>query len=134
MRIQHEAAVQKQIVEYIRAVLPRSIVAAIPNGSQRTASGRPANAVAGLLPGMPDLVVVLPEGKVLWAEIKSDKGRVSPAQLNVHGQLNSLGHVCVVLRSVEDTRAAFKHLNIKTRESGENDVWKKNPILDTTDC
>jgi hypothetical protein len=122
MRIQHEAAVQKQIVEYIRAVLPRSIVAAIPNGSQRTASGRPANAVAGLLPGMPDLVIVLPEGKVLWAEIKSEKGKISPAQLNVHGQLNSLGHVCVVLRSVDDLRHAFKHLNIKTRESGENDV------------
>ena len=54
MRIQHEAQVQKQIVAYIRAVLPHAIVAAIPNGSQRTASGRPANAVAGLLPGMPD--------------------------------------------------------------------------------
>ena len=134
MRIQHEAAVQKQIVEYIRAVLPRAIVAAIPNGSQRTASGRPANAVAGLLPGMPDLVVVLPEGKVLWAEIKSEKGRVSPAQLNVHGELNALGHVCVVLRSVDDTRHAFKHLNIKTRESGENDVWTKNSIVDATDC
>lgn len=133
MRIQHEAAVQKQIVEYIRAVLPKAIVAAIPNGSQRTASGRPANAVAGLLPGMPDLVIVLPEGKVLWAEIKSEKGRVSPAQLNVHGQLNALGHVCVVLRSVEDTRHALKYLNIKTREAGENNDTAKNE-LDASDC
>jgi hypothetical protein len=133
MRIQHEAAVQKQIVEYIRAVLPKAIVAAIPNGSQRTASGRPANAVAGLLPGMPDLVVVLPEGKVLWAEIKSEKGRISPAQLNVHGQLNALGHVCVVLRSVEDTRHALKYLNIKTREAGENNDTTKNE-LDASDC
>jgi len=128
MRQQHEAAVQKQIVEYLRAVLPRAIVAAIPNGAQRTASGRPANAVAGLLPGMPDLVVVLPEGRVIWAEIKSDKGRVSPAQLSIHGQLNALGHVCVVLRSIEDARGALKFLKIQTRENGENNACQKNGL------
>ena len=133
MRIQHEAQVQKQIVAYLRAVLPHAIIAAIPNGSQRTASGRPANAVAGLLPGMPDLVIVLPEGKVLWAEIKSEKGRVSPAQLEVHGLLNSLGHNCVVLRSVEETRHALKYLNIKTREAGENNENREG-YLDSSSC
>ena len=81
IRKQPEAQIQKAIVEYLRAVIPNSLVFAIPNGSQRTASGRPANAVAGLLPGAPDLCVVLPEGRVVWFEVKSDKGRVSANQI-----------------------------------------------------
>jgi len=121
MRNQPEAQIQKAIVEYIRAVIPTSLVFAIPNGSQRTASGRPANAVAGLLPGAPDLCVVLPEGRVLWLEVKSDKGRVSSNQILVHGLLNSLGHHCPVVRSVDDVRHALAFLKIKTREAtGEN--------------
>ena len=128
MRKQVEASIQKSIVEYLRAVIPNSVVFAIPNGSQRTASGRPANAVAGLLPGAPDLCVVLPEGRVLWLEVKSDKGRVSSNQILVHGILNSLGHHCPVVRSVDDVRHAFAFLKIKTVEAGENYAAKNNEM------
>lgn len=120
VRIQHESKIQKAIVEYLRAVLPNALVMAIPNGSQRTASGRPANAVAGLLPGAPDLCVALPNGKTLFLEVKSDKGRVSDNQILVHGLLNSLGHTVPVVRSVEDVRQALAFLNIPTKEKLPN--------------
>jgi hypothetical protein len=115
-----EAQIQKSIIEYLRAVLPHAVVAAIPNGSQRTPSGRPANAVAGLLPGMPDIVVALPQGRVLWLEVKSAKGSVSANQIAVHGLLNGLGHHVPVVRSVDEVREALKFLNISTREILEN--------------
>lgn len=116
MRKRPENDIQRMIVKYIQAVLPHGIVMAIPNGSRRTANGRPMNAAPGLLPGAPDLVVVLPKAKVLWLEVKAPKGRVSSHQIFVHGKLNSLGHVCAVVRSIDDVQRAFDHLGIETRE------------------
>lgn len=118
-RKQPESQIQKAIVEYLRAVIPNSLVFAIPNGSQRTASGRPANAVAGLLPGAPDLCLVLRGGRVIWFEVKSDKGRISPNQILVHGIFNSLGHSCPVVRSIDDVRHALAFLKIETIENME---------------
>lgn len=117
-RKQIESGIQRDIVRYIKAVIPNSVVIAIPNGARRTVNGYAANAVAGLLPGAPDLVIALPEGgKVLWMEVKAPKGRVSENQILVHGLLNAAGHNCVVVRSIEDVRNAFSFLKIKTREA-----------------
>lgn len=115
-RKQIESGIQKDIVRYIKAVIPNSVVIAIPNGARRTSNGYATNAVAGLLPGAPDLVIALPEGKVLWIEVKAPKGRVSENQILVHGLLNAAGHNCIVVRSIDDVRQAFAFLKIKTRE------------------
>jgi hypothetical protein len=116
-KVQHEAILQKQVVQYLRAILPQSIVAAIPNGSQRTATGKPANAIAGLFPGFPDLAVVLPRGQIIFFELKSEKGRLSEAQLSVHLKLQGLNHSCAVVRSIDDVRNALNAWGINTRES-----------------
>lgn len=112
-----ENDIQRQIVDWIRAVAPALMVVAVPNGSRRTAAGRAANAVPGLTRGVPDLVVILPKGQVMWLEVKSASGRVSPEQFDFHNKLHVLGHTCAVVRSIEDVRLAFKHLNIQTREA-----------------
>ena len=104
-------------MEYLRVVLPVGKVIAIPNGARRTASGRAANGVPGLTPGVPDLCVILPDGKVLWLEVKAPKGIVSDAQLQFHFALQVLKHDCAVVRSVDDVKLALKTLNIKTRET-----------------
>jgi hypothetical protein len=117
MRQQIEAGIQRQIVDWVRAVAPDILIFAVPNGSQRTASGRPANAVYGMVSGAPDLALVLPMGRMLWLEVKSSKGRVSDAQLHFHLELEKRNHICAVVRSVDDVRQAFKTLDIATRES-----------------
>jgi hypothetical protein len=59
-----EAVIQSAIVKYLRYQLPANHrVFAVPNGAMRTQSGRPANAVSGLTAGIPDLVIIGPEGK-----------------------------------------------------------------------
>lgn len=118
-RKQVESGIQRSIVQYLRAVVPNCVVIAIPNGSQRTAKGYPANAVPGFLPGAPDLVVALSGGGVLWIEVKSPTGRVSENQLLVHGLLHAAGHTCVVVRSVEDVQHVLRILKIPTRESSD---------------
>jgi hypothetical protein len=117
MRVQHEAILQKQVVDYLRAVLPHSIVAAIPNASRRTTGGRAGNAVYGLTIGIPDLMVILPKGRIVFFELKSEKGRVSDAQLNIHLKLQALNHECAVCRNLDDIKLALAAWNIETREA-----------------
>lgn len=116
MRKRPENDIQRAIVKYINAVLPHGIVMAIPNASRRTVGGKPMNAAPGLLPGAPDLVVALPKSQVVWLEVKAPKGRASSNQITVHGKLNSLGHRCAVVRSIEDVQRVFDYLGIETRE------------------
>ena len=116
MRKRPENDIQRSIVKYIEAVVPSALVMAIPNASRRTKSGRPMNAAPGLLPGAPDLVVVIPKGKVIWIEVKAPKGTVSSNQKMVHGRLRSLGHMCFVVRSIEDVQRVFDSIGIETRD------------------
>jgi hypothetical protein len=118
-KTQSEARIQHAIVHYLRTVLPDCITFAIPNGSQRTASGRPANAVAGLLPGIPDLCVLLPRGQSIFFEVKAAKGRVSDNQLAIHLLMQPLDHRVAVVRSIDDVRLALKAWDIFTIEKTE---------------
>lgn len=112
-----EDATQKAIVDFLRAVLPKTHRAfAIPNGARRTASGRAANAVPGLTPGVDDLAIV-GCGRIWFVEVKSKRGRVSEAQEAWHAWCAANGTPYVVARSVDDVRAALAHWGIPTREA-----------------
>lgn len=43
-------------------------------------------------PGMPDRMVLLDDGRVLWVELKTDGGRLSEIQKYRHAWLTKLGH------------------------------------------
>jgi len=114
-----EAQIQKAIVDYLNVVLPLNFRCfAIPNASQRTATGRPANAVAGLRRGVPDLAIVGGVGRVFFLEVKAAKGRLSEYQSEFGDWCAHKGLIpwaCV--HSVEETRHALREWQIETRES-----------------
>lgn len=56
----------------------------------------------GLPNGFSDLFGVLPGGRALFLEIKSAKGKPSPAQTNFIAQVSSAGALAGVARSIED--------------------------------
>lgn len=70
---------------------------AVPNGGRRNAKEAMGLKREGVLAGIPDLQVVLPDGRVLWVEMKKRKGgTVSKVQKDIHTKLEELGHsVCV---------------------------------------
>ena len=51
-------------------------------------------------PGMPDLLVVMDGGRVLFIELKAKAGKVTPNQAAMHERLEALGHRVVIARSV----------------------------------
>ena len=51
--------------------------------------------------GVPDRIVILPGGRLVFVELKGHGGRLSPGQVREHARLRELGQVVVVVDSVE---------------------------------
>ncbi len=54
--------------------------------------------------GIPDICVILPQGKTLWIEVKSATGRLSKYQLTFHKKLIEFDHTIFVVNSVEQVK------------------------------
>lgn len=68
-----EAAIQSAVLAHWRALgRPNTLVAAIPNAR--------AHGQAGLTAGLPDLIAIGPGIGVGFVELKTDTGKVRPAQ------------------------------------------------------
>ena len=80
----------------------RPVVFHIANGGSRDAREASNLKVQGVLAGVPDLCVVLPEGCIIWIEMKAKDGRVSVAQVNLHQHFAELGHTIIVAYSAEE--------------------------------
>lgn len=51
--------------------------------------------------GLPDRIVLLPGGRVIFVELKSPTGTVAPHQTVVHNRLRALGFLVYVLSTPE---------------------------------
>ena len=71
-----------------------------PNGSITIINPRPFE--TGVPNGFSDLFGVLPGGKAIFIEVKTDRGKPSPAQVNFLRQVAGLGCPAGVARSFED--------------------------------
>ena len=105
---------QVKVVQHIRAFYPDTIIAAIPNGGDRTASERVSLHSEGVLAGMPDLCVLEAKNGFhgLFVEMKTETGKVSSKQSDVGLQLNAKGYRSVVARSAaEAIKTIEEYLN-----------------------
>lgn len=114
---QSEGALQRSIVDFVRLVCPQLLVFAIPNASHRTIGGFAGNGVAGLYPGIHDLCLLAPLGRVYFVEVKVAGGVLSAVQSAVHIKMTTMGVPHCVARSIEDVRVALRNWNIETREA-----------------
>ena len=104
-----EAREQARLVAGLRACWSkifeddaRPIVFHTPNGGSRDAREASNLKVQGVLAGVPDLCIVLPQGCVIWVEMKARDGRVSHAQVELHNDFRELGHTVLVAFSAEE--------------------------------
>lgn len=58
-------------------------------------------------PGTPDLIAAMPDGSVLWVEIKTTTGTVGTEQKAMHNRLRMRRQTVVVASSVADVEAAI---------------------------
>ena len=52
--------------------------------------------------GMEDLQIYLPEGKIIFVELKTEKGKQSEYQKDREAELLALGHYYYVVRNIGD--------------------------------
>lgn len=76
------------------------------NSGRRTLKEAGIAAATGINPGAADLRVFLPHGKLLMAENKTSKGRLSEEQVEAHAEFSELGHDLIVIRSDDPEDAA----------------------------
>jgi hypothetical protein len=86
---------------------------------------------------MPDLLLYLPNGKVLNMELKTDKGKQSSDQIDVQHRLAKLGHNYYIIRTVyEAFNAIAEHTELSDRLEQRNkliihhnDLYITKPFL-----
>ena len=114
--IRPEDALQKSIVSYCRLVLPAGwLVFSVPNGSNKSISAARIAKETGLLAGVSDLIVIGPNRKVLFVEVKTAKGVVSPEQYKFLESVRVMGFHGAIWRSVDDAANTFKALGVPVK-------------------
>ena len=61
-------------------------------------------------PGVPDRLVVTAEGRIIFVELKTETGRLSPMQEWQIGQLRKRGQDCQVLYGMEAVKAFLREV------------------------
>ena len=112
-----EAKIQAAIVQWCGSVAPECLIFAVPNGGLRSKSEAALFKWTGVVAGIPDLIVLVPGGRALFLEVKTETGVVSDVQRQMMMTMQSLGFQTAVVRSIEDTTKAFAAWGISTREA-----------------
>jgi len=114
-----EADLQRAIVTALRFALPKgAIVHHCPNetteAGPRGAKRQAILVGMGVHPGFADLVVLC-AGRVLFLELKSLKGRLSPAQEAFRDAVTAQGFGWALVRSLDDALCALADHGFTTR-------------------
>lgn len=84
---------------------------AIPNGGQRNLVVAAKLKAEGVVSGVPDMFLALPNGGYhgLWIELKNGRaGRLSEHQKEMIDSLRAMGYCCVVCRTIDEFMGAVK--------------------------
>lgn len=90
-------------------MLEKDIERRLVNGV-RALGGRAYKFVSPGNIGVPDRLVVLPGGRVIFVELKTERGKLSPMQKVQLRQLSELGAKAVVLRGVDGVEQFFEEV------------------------
>lgn len=114
-----EADLQRAVVTALRFALPKgAIVHHCPNevteAGPRGAKHQAILVGMGIHPGFADLILLC-EGRVLFLELKSIKGRLSPAQEAFRDAVTAQGFGWALVRSLDDALGALADHGFTTR-------------------
>jgi hypothetical protein len=114
-----EADLQRAVVQALHFALPRSAIIhhcanEVTETGPRGAKRQAILVGMGVHPGFADLVVLC-DGRVLFLELKSLKGRLSPAQEEFRDAVLAQGFGWALVRSLDDALEALADQGFTTR-------------------
>lgn len=131
-RIDREGPIHRAILEHLRRRFPAALVVHAAN-EVPLAGRNVARAIAkakwnGMVPGFPDLMILLPDGECALFEVKAPGGALQPTQKAIISQLHGLGHRAAVVRSVDDVDACLTDWGLDLHAA-----WRPNGYRDLRD-
>lgn len=98
-----EHDLQVECVNWFRENIPAGLIFAVPNCGTRNIGTYYYMVKEGLTKGAPDLVVLLPSSRIIFIEMKSPTGRLSPDQKNIQNTCNEISDgIYFVCRSLDE--------------------------------
>lgn len=112
---QTEASLQAQVAQFLRIALPRNAMFHhSPGEGKRGWRAQASLKASGFVTGWPDVEIIW-GGRVLFLELKSLRGRLTPAQVACHKSLQEAGSAVAVVRSVEEAAKQLAEWGVPLR-------------------
>jgi hypothetical protein len=108
MRNKNENQEQAEIIRWynntfcLKHHTPRGIIFSVPNGGSRNKVEAMTLKATGLLAGASDTILILPTGKLVFCEVKTETGSQSPEQIEFQKRVEALGFEYWLVRGLED--------------------------------
>jgi hypothetical protein len=123
--MKQESKIQQEIFTYFHNTYPAYIIHSVPNGfsinipkiipSRFHKAIRQAVAFAvkktkqiGMMRGVSDLIVHLPNGLCVMVEVKNDKNDQDTAQKKIEAKMKAINSNYILVRSLEDFKEQIK--------------------------
>lgn len=103
-----ESTLQTQCVKWFKYQYPHLVIYAVPNGGSRNVREAQRLKSEGVLAGVADLTILLPQGKSLYIEMKVKGNRQTPNQKEFQQKAEALGHKYYVCYSFDDFEKVVK--------------------------
>jgi hypothetical protein len=87
---------------------PRGMIFSIPNGGTRNKLEAITMKATGLLAGASDLIIITPNGKLMFIELKTDTGKQSEKQIDFQNRVNALGFEYYLIKSLDEFKNMLK--------------------------
>jgi hypothetical protein len=106
-----EHQIQAQIVAYFNTTFPtlRKCLFHVNNKAKNSIEGAKFKAL-GTVAGVSDLILVA-TNQTIYIELKDDKGKQQPDQMEFQRQINSLGSQYHIIRSLSEFKALLSQLH-----------------------
>ena len=108
MKLQ-ESTLQASCVRWFRYQYPHLVIYAVPNGGSRNVREAQRPKTEGVLAGVADLVVLLPQGKSLYIEMKVKGNQQTDNQKEFQKKVTTLGHTYVVCYTFEEFQQVIEN-------------------------
>jgi VRR-NUC domain protein len=107
--MQKESVLQTACVKWFRYQYPHLVIYAVPNGGSRNVREAQRLKAEGVLAGVADLVVLLPQGKSLYIEMKVKGNRQTDNQKDFQEKVTTLGHTYVVCYTFKEFQQVIEN-------------------------
>jgi hypothetical protein len=81
---------------------PRGIIFSVPNGGSRNKVEAMTLKATGLLAGVSDTILILPNGKLIFCEVKTETGSQSPEQIEFQKRVEAFRFEYWLVRGLDD--------------------------------